>query len=350
MPKQAIALLDDLREAAAIDRHGDPSAARRAAALHRDAGGDPGGRAAARDARRSGVPRLPPQSDRQPRHARAREPRTASYRCSAAPSRCALPGRAGLSLRRVRAVRALALLLPARVLGLADLQRQRAVPDRERVHDRRDRELRGARDHDRGASTTPTASSCSISRARAAPRRCGPAAATSPRSARAWVRELADREGLHDAWSLATRDDVRFEDGTGALRFVDGGGRRSEVVRGQPSGHAGRARHRGRCRSSAARTSGSVARPTCGSRCAPRSRATRYTPTPDSTSRSTASWWPARSPTPLGGTPSTTTVARDRLTGGWHDLYLVFSSVADPGRDLRPAPDRRLESVEWSAP
>src|SRR6185503_20262429 len=37
----------------------------------------------------------------------------------------------------------------------------------------------------------------------------------------AWMRELADREGVHDAWSLATRADVRFEDGIGGMVVVD---------------------------------------------------------------------------------------------------------------------------------
>jgi hypothetical protein len=44
------------------------------------------------------------------------------------------------------------------------------------------------------------------------------------------------------------------------------------------------------------------------------------------------------------------TVPRDRLEGGWHDLYLVFASFADPGRDVREPRIARLEAVEWSAP
>jgi hypothetical protein len=40
-------------------------------------------------------------------------------------------------------------------------------------------------------------------------------------------------------------------------------------------------------------------------------------------------------------------ISRDRLAGGWADLYLVFNSIAEPeleGRELRVAV---LESVEW---
>ena len=44
------------------------------------------------------------------------------------------------------------------------------------------------------------------------------------------------------------------------------------------------------------------------------------------------------------------TVPRDRLAGGWHDLYLVFSSIGDPDRDLRDVRVARLEAVEWSPP
>ena len=44
------------------------------------------------------------------------------------------------------------------------------------------------------------------------------------------------------------------------------------------------------------------------------------------------------------------TVPRARLTGGWHDVYLVFSSYVDPGRDVRELRIARLTSVEWAPP
>ncbi|MEJ7598273.1 MAG: hypothetical protein WKG01_10215 [Kofleriaceae bacterium] len=37
-----------------------------------------------------------------------------------------------------------------------------------------------------------------------------------------WFRTLAEREGLRDAWSLVSRHDLRFEDGVATLQFVDG--------------------------------------------------------------------------------------------------------------------------------
>ena len=37
-----------------------------------------------------------------------------------------------------------------------------------------------------------------------------------------WFRALAEREGLRDAWSLVSRHDLRFEDGVSTLQFVDG--------------------------------------------------------------------------------------------------------------------------------
>src|SRR6185369_15157122 len=54
---------------------------------------------------------------------------------------------------------------------------------------------------------------------RAASRRS--ASGDEPTRRAVWARELADREGLHDAWSLTTRSDLRFEDGVGGLIVVD---------------------------------------------------------------------------------------------------------------------------------
>jgi hypothetical protein len=41
------------------------------------------------------------------------------------------------------------------------------------------------------------------------------------------------------------------------------------------------------------------------------------------------------------------TVPRGRLAGGWHDVYLVFSSIGLPDRDVRDLRVARLEAVEW---
>jgi hypothetical protein len=42
------------------------------------------------------------------------------------------------------------------------------------------------------------------------------------------------------------------------------------------------------------------------------------------------------------------TVPRVRLTTGWHDLYLVFSSLVDPTTDIHDFRIARLESLEWT--
>jgi len=44
------------------------------------------------------------------------------------------------------------------------------------------------------------------------------------------------------------------------------------------------------------------------------------------------------------------TVPRAQLGAGWHDLYLTFSTLLDPDRDLREARAARLERFEWSPP
>jgi hypothetical protein len=46
----------------------------------------------------------------------------------------------------------------------------------------------------------------------------------------------------------------------------------------------------------------------------------------------------------------TTTVRRDRLGPGWHDIYLVFSSIAEPDKEIRDPRVAWLESVEWTPP
>lgn len=41
-------------------------------------------------------------------------------------------------------------------------------------------------------------------------------------------------------------------------------------------------------------------------------------------------------------------VPRERLTGSWQDLYLVFGSIVEPSKDVRELRVSRLEAVEWS--
>jgi len=172
----------------------------------------------------------------------------------------------------------------------------------------------------------------------------------------AWVRALADREGLHDVWSLTTRDDLRFEDGTGGLRFVDGSiddPQWYEVTHPRPvPAKRGQAilplLRRAHLRVRGARG----ARGTSDMRLVLRAAIalnTVYThPRLDVSldGELLASVVADAS----GHYAVDVTVRRDRLAGGWHDLYLVFSSIADPDRDVRDLRIARLESVEWSPP
>jgi hypothetical protein len=163
-----------------------------------------------------------------------------------------------------------------------------------------------------------------------------------------WVRELADREGLHDAWSLTTRADLRFEDGFGGLRYVDGSiddprwydvshpppepARRGTAI--LPLYHRAHLRVRGATDMHLALRA-AVALNTIYTH--PRLEV------------SLDGELLASAVADAGGHYAIdASVPRDRLAGGWHDLYLVFSGIADPGKDLRDLRIARLESVEWS--
>src|SRR5262249_19844650 len=157
-----------------------------------------------------------------------------------------------------------------------------------------------------------------------------------------WVRSLAEREGLHDAWSLTSRADLRFEDGVGALRYLDGGideprgdgvadprpepARRTAIL---PLARRAHLRIRGAADMHLA-LRGAIAR-------------TVYTH--------------PRLEISLDGEPLNiavadatgryavdVTVARDHLAGGWYELCLTFSDIADPGRDTTDPWVARLES------
>lgn len=176
------------------------------------------------------------------------------------------------------------------------------------------------------------------------------ASGDEPRRRGAWVRELADREGLHDAWSLTTRADLRFEDGTGALRYVDDSiddPRWYEVTHARPE-----PARRGKAILPVLRRVHLRVRSASDMRLvlhAAIALNTVYThPRLDVSLDGELLTSAVASAT--GQYTVDVTVPRERLAGGWHDLYLVFSSIADPGRDVRELRIARLESVEWSAP
>lgn len=174
-----------------------------------------------------------------------------------------------------------------------------------------------------------------------------PPAGTEAERRDAFVRALADREGLHDAWSLTTRADLRFEDGVAGLVYVDGGvddpawfeithPRTPEPQRGK----ATRALHRRahlRVRGSAAMLLSIRA----------------------SLGLNTVYTHP-RLDISLDGELLTSAVAdahgryaidvavpAEKLAGGWHDVYLVSSSIAEPDSTVRDLRVTRLEAVDW---
>lgn len=169
----------------------------------------------------------------------------------------------------------------------------------------------------------------------------------------AWVRELADREGLHAAWSLNARADLRFEDGVAGLAIVDGDAiddpawyelsrarvATGESLRGTPIRALYRRAH--------LRVRGDRAmRLTLDLRVALATVATR-----------------PRVDISLDGALLASVTADERgryaidlvvpaaalAGGGWRDLYLVFDSIAEPDRDkeLRDLRVARLHGVEW---
>jgi len=166
----------------------------------------------------------------------------------------------------------------------------------------------------------------------------------------AWVRALADREGLHDAWSLTTRADLRFEDGTGALRYVDGSiddPRWYEVTHARPEPAT-----RGTAILPVLRRAHLRVRGFGDMRLVLRAAIALNTV-----------YTHPRLDVSLDGELLASVVAdatgryavdvivpRDRLADGWRDLYLVFSTIADPEKDVRDLRIARLESVEWAPP
>jgi hypothetical protein len=170
----------------------------------------------------------------------------------------------------------------------------------------------------------------------------------------AWVRELADREGLHDAWSLSTRADLRFEDGTGGLRYVDDSiddPRWYEVT--HPASEPAK---RGKAilplmRRAHLRVRGGV-----------HGASDMHLALRAAIALNTVYTHP-RLDISLDGELLTSavadaagrytvevTVSQGRLAGGWHDLYLVFTSIVEPDKDVHDLRIARLESVEWAPP
>jgi len=171
-----------------------------------------------------------------------------------------------------------------------------------------------------------------------------------------WVRELADREGLHEAWSLTTRADLRFEDGFAAVRYAEGAiddPAWTEISAARPAaGPHGTAilpmYRRAHLRVRAASSAGGATDMRLVLRAAVAVNTVHTRPRLDVSIDGVL--LTSAVADPAGRYAIAVTVPRERLTAGWHDLYLVFSSIADPDNDIRELRVARLESVEWSPP
>lgn len=186
----------------------------------------------------------------------------------------------------------------------------------------------------------------------AAPRRAASTRALpggEPERRTAWTRALAEREQLRDAWSLATRADLRFEDGFGVLRFVDDSvddPRWYEVSHGHEPPSRGTPilpMHR-RChlRVRGATDMRLVLRAAISFNVVYTHPRLDVSLDGELVSSAVAD--------AAGRYLIDATVPRDRLAGGWHDVYLVFSTVGAPDRDPGDLRVARLESVEWAPP
>lgn len=176
-----------------------------------------------------------------------------------------------------------------------------------------------------------------------------PTAPPYPEPARraAYVRDVADRAGLHDAWSLNTRANILFDDGLSGLVFLDASTdeptwysvlnpNAPSLTRGTAARWMYRRAHlrvRGATDMNLA-ISGKINLGVAYTR--PRldvilDGALLATVVAD----------------PQGRFDVSAAVTAAQLAGGWHDLYLVFDSIAEPSKDVRDLRAARLERVEW---
>jgi hypothetical protein len=163
----------------------------------------------------------------------------------------------------------------------------------------------------------------------------------------AYVRGVADREGLRDAWSLTTRDDVLFEDGLTGLTFLDGSADDPTwwdvlhpgpvpAVRGTPARWLYRRAHvrvRGD-RPMDLHLHGKVNLGVAYAR--PRIDVTLDGDLLASVTADAS-----------GSFSAEAQVSPERLAGGWHDIYIVFGSIGEPQKDVRDLRTARLEAFDW---
>ena len=162
----------------------------------------------------------------------------------------------------------------------------------------------------------------------------------------AFVKQLAEREGLRDAWSLLTRGDLRFEDGFSGIGFVDervDDPKWFDAFRPAPQPPVRGTAIRWMHRRSHLRVRGDGPM-----RLVLRGKV-----------NVAAMYTRPRLDISLDGEllGSATLDAEGRFAielavtprPGWRDLYLVWSSIAQPERDIRQLGVARLEEVVWDA-
>lgn len=365
VPRRFIALAGDLREAAAIDRRGDPSAlveARRHAAMQ---AAIPAGAAvavllddpAALDFRRNRIANLDTPGFASPRTGdgaqlpafRGAEPLREYFVAAGYPyvafvrsERSRYCHRRGFWLWRLFNDGEMFQIMSAYELDMIDSLAELATTTTV-LHD------------DDGLVVLDLTAPI-----RPASRRDAPGAEPARRGA--WIRELAEREQLLDAWSLTSRHDLIFDDGIEYLEFVDP---RLEVARWFEVGPGRSAPPRAGADPAAADAALRAMRGRA-IRALHRRAHLRVTGDADMRLQIRASialgkmYTRPRMDVALdgellgsviaderGGYTLDLRIPAERLAGGWHDLYLVFNSIAEPERDNREPRVAVLESVAW---
>lgn len=163
----------------------------------------------------------------------------------------------------------------------------------------------------------------------------------------AFVRDLADREELHDAWSLTTRSNVLFDDGFTGLVFLDPS---TDDPTWYDAFHApATAATRGTAARWLYRRAHLRVRGSADMHLTLRGKvnlAAAYT-RPRLDVMLDGELLATVIPDAGGRFEIAAVVSLAQLAGGWHDLYLVFDSIAEPQKEVREQRSARLESLEW---
>jgi hypothetical protein len=175
----------------------------------------------------------------------------------------------------------------------------------------------------------------------------------------AWIRELAERERLLDVWALTPRHDLMLADGIEDVEFIPPG---FEIARWFEVGPKRPAPPRPAADPAAA------LRVMRGRPLRALHRRAHLRVTGETDMRLQLRAWVAlgkiytrpRLDVALDGALLASVIADEhggyhldlqipaaRLAGGWRDLYLVFNSISEPGRDDRDPRAAVLEAVTW---